>query len=104
MFICYYLLVGVMKMTTTQPKDSKKTNLKRTTIFLAEEYHEALRRLAFERRTSMAELIREAVLEMLEDEKDIHDGLKAMADDEGTITWEEYQRERAKRESQSVSA
>jgi hypothetical protein len=31
------------------------------------------------------------------------EGLKALADEEGTITWEEYQRERAKRESQGVS-
>ena len=41
------------------------TNLKRTTIFLTEEQHERLRRLAFEQRTSMAKLLRDAALEIL---------------------------------------
>ena len=84
-----------MKMTTIQSKDSKKTNLKRTTIFLAEEHHEALRRLAFERRTSMAELIREAVLEMLEMEEDEKEALKALEEpEEGSITLEELRQRR----------
>ena len=52
------------------------TNLKRTTIFLTEEQHEKLRRLAFEQRTSMAKLIRDATLEILEDEEDIREGLR----------------------------
>ena len=72
------------------------TTLKRTTIFLTEEQHERLRRLAFEQRTSMAKLLRDAALEILEDEEDIHEGLKALADEEGTITWEQYQRKRTK--------
>jgi Arc/MetJ-type ribon-helix-helix transcriptional regulator len=45
------------------------TNLKRTTIFLTEEQHEMLRRLAFEKRTSMAELIREAILRKLQEKE-----------------------------------
>ena len=73
------------------------TTLKRTTIFLTEEQHERLRRLAFEQRTSMAHLLREAALEILEDEEDIQEGLKALADEEGTITWEEYQHRRKER-------
>jgi len=68
--------------------------LKRTTIFLTEDQHERLRRLAFEQRTSMARLLRDAAIEILEDEEDIREGLKALADDEGTITWEQYQRQR----------
>ncbi len=72
------------------------TTLKRTTIFLTEEQHERLRRLAFEQRTSMAKLLRDAALEILEDEEDIHEGLKGLADEEGTVTWEQYQRQRAK--------
>ncbi|MDP2662484.1 MAG: hypothetical protein Q8R28_17330 [Dehalococcoidia bacterium] len=68
--------------------------LRRTTIFLTEEQHERLRRLAFERRTSMAKLLRDAALEVLEDEEDIQEGLKALAEEEGTITWEAYQRRR----------
>ena len=74
------------------------TTLKRTTIFLTEEQRERLRRLAFEQRTSMAKLLRDAALEILEDEEDIREGLKALADEKGTITWEQYQRQRVERE------
>lgn len=70
------------------------TTMKRTTIFLTEEQHERLRRLAFEQRTSMAKLLRDAALEILEDEEDIREGLKALSDEEGTVTWEQYQRQR----------
>ena len=76
------------------------TTLKRTTIFLTEEQRERLRRLAFEQRTSMAKLLRDAALEILEDEEDNREGLKSLADDEGTITWEQYQNQRAEREPQ----
>ena len=71
------------------------TTLKRTTIFLTEEQHERLRRLAFEQRTSMAKLLRDAALEILEDEEDIKEGLKALADEAGSISLEEYERLRA---------
>jgi hypothetical protein len=40
----------------------------------------------------------EDLLELLEGEEDIHEGLKALADKEGTVTWEQYQQERARRE------
>jgi predicted DNA-binding protein len=70
------------------------TALKRTTIFLTEEQHERLRRLAFEQRTSMAKLLRDAALEILEDEEDVREGLKALAEEQGTITWQEYQQRR----------
>ncbi len=69
-------------------------SLKRTTIFLTNEQHEGLRRLAFLRRTSMSKLLREATLEILEDEEDIREGFKSLADGEGTISWAEYQKER----------
>ena len=72
------------------------TNLKRTTIFLTEDQHEALRRIAFEERTSMAKLIREAALEMLEDREDIREGLKALKEgDEDSISLEELEHKRA---------
>jgi len=77
------------------------TNLKRTTIFLTVEQHEGLRRLAFEQRTSMAKLLREAALEILEDEEDIQEGLKALSEEEGTLTWEQYRQRRKKREQRS---
>jgi Arc/MetJ-type ribon-helix-helix transcriptional regulator len=82
-----------MKMTLTKPKTKKKTNLKRTTIFLTEGHHEELRRLAFERRTSMASLIREAVLEMLEDDEDLREIIKAKQEgDQKYIPLEEVER------------
>ncbi len=74
------------------------TSLKRTTIFLTEEQHERLRCLAFEQRTSMAKLLRDAALEILEDEEDVREGLRALADEEGTISWEQYQLQRKGRE------
>jgi Arc/MetJ-type ribon-helix-helix transcriptional regulator len=88
-----------MKMTLTKSKTKKKSTLKRTTIFLTAEHHEELRRLAYERRTSMANLIREAVLEMLEDEEDEIAGLKALKESkEGSITMEDYHKRRLERE------
>ena len=75
------------------------TTLKRTTIFLTGEQHESLRRLAFERRTSMAKLLREAAVEILEDEEDVREGLKALADERGTITWDQYRKRREKRQN-----
>jgi hypothetical protein len=70
------------------------TTLKRTTIFLTAEQHERLRRLAFEQRTSMAKLLRDAALEILEDEEDIREGLKALHDEKGTMTWKQYRDDR----------
>jgi len=78
------------------------TETQRTTVVLSKGHHEELRRMAFERRTSMGNLIREAVLEMLEDEEDAREGMKALADKEGTVTWEEHERKRAVREHQLV--
>jgi len=49
----------------------------------------------------MAKLLRDAALEVLEDEEDVREGLRALADEEGTITWEQYQCQRAEREPQS---
>ena len=76
------------------------TALKRTTIFLTEEQHEKLRRLAFEQRTSIAKLLRDAAMEIREDEEDIREGLKALADEKGTVTWKEYQQSRRERQGE----
>ena len=40
------------------------------------------------------------LIELIEDEEDIREGLIALADEEGTITWEQYQCQRADKESQ----
>ncbi|MGD0355489.1 MAG: CopG family transcriptional regulator [Dehalococcoidia bacterium] len=72
-------------------------SLKRTTIFLTEDQLERLRQLAFIRRTSMSHLIREAAMEVLEDEEDIREGLRALADAKGTVSWKDYQQKRKER-------
>ncbi len=38
------------------------------------------------------------LLGMLEDEEDVHEGLRALADEEGGVTGEQYQRQKAERE------
>jgi hypothetical protein len=73
------------------------TELIRTTMFLTKEQHEKLRRLAFEKRKSMSSLLREAVLQMLEDEEDIRDCIEA-SKEEGLISLEEYVKEREEME------
>ena len=67
-----------------------KNTLQRTTIFLSKDQHERLRTLAFKRRQSMAHLIREAVLDILEDEEDLKSALKIMDNKEEMISFEEY--------------
>jgi hypothetical protein len=73
------------------------TKLKRTTIFLTEDQHETLRRLAFEQRTSMAKLIRDTALEIIEDEEDVQEGLKSLSQEEGTVAWKDYRKQREHR-------
>ena len=70
------------------------TSLKRTTIFLTEDQLEKLRQLAFIRRTSMSSLIRDAAMEVIEDEEDIREGLRALADAGGTVSWNDYRNRR----------
>jgi hypothetical protein len=72
-------------------------SLKRTTIFLTEDQLEKLRQLAFIRRTSMSQLIRDAAMELLEDEEDIREGLLALADARGTLSWKVYEAARKER-------
>ena len=48
----------------------------------------------------MSARIGDLLLGILENEEDIHEGLKALADEQGTVTWEQYKRQRAERELQ----
>ena len=73
-----------------------KNTLQRTTIFLSKDQHERLRTLAFKRRQSMAHLIREAALDILEDEEDLKSALKIMDNKEEMISFEEYDTKRNK--------
>jgi predicted DNA-binding protein len=70
------------------------TTLRRTTVFLTNEQREGLRRIAFEQHVSMAKLLRDAAEHMLEDEEDIRVGVRALSDEEGTVTWEDYTKSR----------
>ena len=45
----------------------------------------------------MAKLLRDAALEILEDEEDIQEGLKAQSDEESAMTWKQYQQLRQER-------
>ena len=76
--------------------------MKRTMIYLPEEIHEGLRRLAFENKTSIAELIRQAVdqayREDLEDIRDMEEELALYrADPSSAIEFGEYLRQRKAR-------
>ena len=68
--------------------------LQRTTIFLTRDQHERLRTLAFKRRKSMAQLIRESAIEILEDEEDLKSALKIMDNDEEMISFDDYDNKR----------
>jgi predicted DNA-binding protein len=78
--------------------------MKKTMIYLPEETHEGLKRLAFEARTSIAELIRRAIdqtyQEDLEDIRDMEEELAKYRIDRGSaIELEEYLRQRKARVS-----
>ena len=71
-----------------------KDTLQRTTIFLTKEQHEGLRTVAFERRKSMSQLLREAVLDIIEDVEDLKSAQKIMDNDEELVSFEEYKSKR----------
>jgi predicted DNA-binding protein len=71
-----------------------KDILQRTTIFLTKNQHEGLRTLAFKRRKSMSQLLREAALEILEDEEDLKSALRIMDNDEEMVPFDEYDSKR----------
>ena len=70
-----------------------KDSFKRTTISLRPEEYEALRFLAFKRKTSVAGVVRELIYEHLEEEEDIRDGLKALEEKGDTMDWETFKKE-----------
>jgi len=73
--------------------------MKRTMIYLPEQTHEGLRKLAFEANTSIAELIRQAIdaiySEDIEDIQDMEEELiKYQAHPESAIELQKYLRQR----------
>ena len=67
-------------------------NYKKVTLSLHPEEYEVLRFIAFKRKTSVAGVVREMIQEILEDEDDIRDGLKALEDRGDTLDWETFKR------------
>lgn len=65
---------------------------KRTTVSLRPEEHEVLRFVAFKRKTSVAGLVRQMVLDLIEEEEDIRDGLKALEEKADTLDWETFKK------------
>ena len=83
--------------------------MKKTMIYLPEETHEGLRKLAFENRVSIAQLIRLAVDSVYgEDIEDIRDMEQEIADyeanPEGTVDLDTYLKEREARLKQAKAS
>jgi hypothetical protein len=66
---------------------------KRTTVSLHPEEYEVLRFIAFKKKTSIAGVIRELIIERLEDEEDIRDGLKALHEKGDDMDWGTFKKE-----------
>lgn len=68
-------------------------NYKKVTLSLRPEEYEVLRFVAFKGKTSVAGVVREMIQQVLEDEDDIRDGLKALEDKGDSLDWETFKRE-----------
>ena len=68
-------------------------NYKKLTLSIHPEEYDILRFVAFKRKTSVAGVVREMIQEVLEDEDDIRDGLKALEDKADTMDWQTFKRE-----------
>jgi hypothetical protein len=75
--------------------------MKKMLVYIDEERHEDLKRLALRHNTSMADLIRFAIEETFEDDLDLMRVERrleeAAVDPSGTMSWEEYKASRAGR-------
>ena len=76
--------------------------MKKLLVYLDEERHEDLKRLAQRQRTTMASLIRFAIEETFEDDLDAMRGERrleeAVRDPGGTMSWEEFKAQLAGRD------
>jgi hypothetical protein len=70
-----------------------KNNFKKTTISLHYDEYKTLRFIAFKRKTSVAGVVRELIKDVLEEEEDIRDGLKALQEREDVLDWETFKKE-----------
>jgi len=69
------------------------SNYKKVTLSLHQEEYDVLRFVAFKRKTSVAGVVREMIKEVLEDEDDIRDGMKALEDRGDSLDWGTFKRE-----------
>ena len=80
--------------------------MKKLLVYMDEERHEDLKRLAQRHNTSMADLVRSAIEETFEDDLDAMRGQRrleeAAGDPAGTTSWEEFKATRAGRVSASA--
>ena len=63
---------------------------KRTTLSLREEEFEILRFIALKRKTSVAGVVRSLIADLIEDQEDIRDGLKALQDEAQSQDWQTF--------------
>ena len=68
-------------------------DFKRVTLSLHPEEYEVLRFVAFKRKSSIAGVVRDMVKELIEEEEDIRDGLKALEEKGDTLDWATFKRE-----------
>lgn len=76
--------------------------MKKTMVYLPDDLHKNLKRLAVERDTSMADLIRDAAVAVLEEEReDLEDARRALhefrRDPSSAVTLEDYHRRRSRK-------
>jgi hypothetical protein len=62
-------------------------NYRRTTISLRSDEYEILRFLAYRQKTSVAGVVRGLIKELIEDQEDIRDGMKALQDQPESMDW-----------------
>lgn len=68
-------------------------NYKKLTLSIHPEEYDVLRFVAFKRKTSVAGVVREFIQELLDDEEDIRDSLKALKEKGDTLDWATFKRE-----------
>ena len=68
-------------------------NYKRTTISLRADEYEILRFLAFKQKTSVAGVVRGLINDLIEEQEDIRDGMKALQDESAGKDWQTFKKE-----------
>ena len=70
----------------------ESSKYRKVTLSLRPEDYEVLRFVAFKRKVSVAGVVREMIHEVLEDEEDIKDGVKALEDKGDSLDWDTFKR------------